>query len=292
MMKHFFAALLLVVSVSGAAWSEGPATGTLTGRMMIAGETPMTDGLVYVYNLARGPAPSAERYWRIPDASARLDGEGRFSLKLAPGEYSVGAIKRARGVRIGPPDVGDHFLVAQDEKGIPLKFSVAAPGTRDIGMISGARPYRVSSEIKGITALEGIVLDRHDRPVEGAMVFAFSGAAVVGKPLFVSNRSDREGKFLLRTHEGGTYFLKVRDTFGGGPPVEGSLYDGEKEEPMLQVMLTSGEITRGVTLRGNKFRGRGKEKEEQFAPADGRMLQRDSLGPPGPENRPDHAPRQ
>ena len=261
-MRTLTAALLMAfLLVAGVAAADEFRTGTLSGQFRIDAKTPMAEGMVYVYNLATGPAPSHDRYWRVPDFVETLDKEGRFTMDLPPGEYCIGAIKRRGVTQIGPPLEGDFFTLAFDEKKLPKKFSVTKGEKRDIGVITGVQSLQALSLAGGISGVEGTVLDLEGKPVEGAMVFAFMTPNVVGKPLFVSDRSSKEGKFLLRVHAGGTYYLKVRDSYGGGPPRGGAVLDGNKEEPLQKVTVKSGEITRGAVLKGRTFPGRGPNKE-------------------------------
>lgn len=78
------------------------------------------------------------------------------------------------------------------------------------------------------------------------MVFAFSTPTMVGRPLFVSERSDRDGKYLLRTHRGGNYYLRARANHGGGPPaadeVMGIYKDGKP------VVIKTGQLRKGVNI--------------------------------------------
>lgn len=260
-MRTLTAALLMaVLLVAGVAAADGFRTGTLSGQFKVDAKAPMADGMVYVYNLATGPAPSHDRYWRVPDFVEKLDKDGRFAIELPSGEYCIGAIKRSGATQIGPPQEGDFFLLALDDKKLPRKVALGQGEKKDIGVLSGAQPYKVVPAA-GITGIEGTILDLEGAPVEGTMVFAFMTPTVVGKPLFVSDRSDKSGKFLLRVHEGGTYYLKVRDNYGGGPPRGGAVLDGNKEEPLVKVTAKTGEIARGAVLKGRKFPGRGPNKE-------------------------------
>lgn len=262
-MKQIYAALVLAVIMlaHGYAGADEFRTGTILGQFKISAEAPMSDGMVYVYNLATGPAPSQDRYWRVPDFVEKLDKEGRFSIDLPPGEYCIGAIKRLGPPQIGPPLENDYFVIGQDEKKSPRKYKVSKGDKRDIGIISGALPYKQLPPKEGITGAEGTVHDLEGKPVEGAMVFAFVTSTIIGKPMFVSDRTGKDGRFLLRVHEGGDYYLKVRDSYGGGPPRGGALLDGNKEEPLVKVSPKTGEIIRGIALKGRKFPGRGPNKE-------------------------------
>lgn len=262
-MKHLPVVLVCIITLLAAAMPARAAEirpGTLTGRFVLTPQAPMADGLVYIYNLANGPAPSQDRYWRVPDHFQRLDRDGRFSVQLLEGDYCIGAIKRNGPSQIGPPREGDLFLLYTDPGGQPTALHVTKDETVDLGTISGARPYVPSRDTKGLTAIAGTVQDPDGKPVANVLVFAFITPTVIGKPLFLSDRSGTDGTFLLPVSDGGTYYLKLRSSFGGGPPQAGMILDGDKEQPLHQVTVKGGEIVRGVILTGKTFPGRGLEK--------------------------------
>lgn len=262
-MKQLFVAFFCIVALLTAmesARADAFQPGTITGRFMLTPQTPMSDGLVYIYNLATGPEPSRDRYWRVPDHFKQLDKDGRFTVQLLEGVYCIGAIKRNGPPLIGPPQKGDMFLLSTDGNGQPKKFTVKSNETVDMGVISGATPFAPSLDTKGLTAIVGTIRDADGKPEAGVLVFAFPTPTVVGKPLFVSDRSANDGKFVLRVSEGGTYYLKLRSTFGGGPPQAGAILDGNKEQPLHRVTVKTGETTPGVVLTGKRFPGRGREQ--------------------------------
>lgn len=262
-MKQLVVLLTLIAMMTpGFACADAQQAGQLSGRVMIGSDVPMAEALVYIYNLATGPAPSRDRFWRVPDHVARTGMDGRFATALPPGEFCLGAIKRSIGTtKIGPPLAGDHLLFSLDETGLPRKYHVDVGEKTDVGTISGALVFKSFPVTKNMTAIEGTVQDQEGKPIAGAMVFAFISPTLIGKPLFVSERSGQDGKFMLRVHQGGTYYLKVRDRFGGGAPVEGTIFDGGKEEPMQQVTVETGKVAGSVKLEVSTFLGRGRNKE-------------------------------
>ena len=266
---------LLTLALAGGLPAVAVETGTLTGQFLIKEGVPMGEGLVYLYNLATGPAPSRDKYWRVPDAVKELDKDGRLSIQLLPGEYCLGAVKRLGPQQIGPPQEGDLFLLSLDDGGKPRKYVMKAGSNLNLGVVSGAAPFTFPSGTKGLSAIAGVVQDPEGKPLEGALVFAFVTPTVVGKPLFVSDRSGKDGSFLLRVHEGGTYYLRVRDAFGGGPPPVGGVIDGRREELLVPVTVKTAETTKGIILTAKKFPGRGPVLEP------GAERPRPS-GPPGP----------
>ena len=264
-MKKLCTVIFVVMVVLSAAISfgaEDQKNTSLKGTFLIKTGLPMSGALYYVYNLSSGPAPSRDKYWRVPDHLGTLKEDGSFSIELTEGTYCVGAVQRMRGTtRIGPPEDGDFFLLSLDEKGQPKKYQVKKGESLDVGIISGARQIKTPFLIAGTTAIEGSIQDGDGKPVEGAMAFAFLTPTIIGKPLFVSERSCKAGKFVLRVSEGGTYYIKIRDDFGGGPPRAGKMLDGNREEPLTQVTVKTGETASIGIIKVKKFPGRGPSQE-------------------------------
>lgn len=260
-MKKLFTVMLAAMTVLSASISFGAEShknGTLAGSFLIKDGQPMSGALFYVYNLASGPAPSPDKYWRVPDHAKPLEEDGSFSIELPDGVYCVGAVQRLQGIlRVGPPEDGDFFLLSLDDRGLPKKYQVKKGERLDVGTIRGARQIKTPFLVAGTTVIEGNIQDEEGKQVEGAMAFAFLTPTIIGKPLFVSERSSKAGKFVLHVPEGGTYYIKVRDEFGGGPPQVGNVLDGIKEEPLVPVSVKTGETARIGILKVKKFPGRG-----------------------------------
>jgi hypothetical protein len=233
-------------------------TGTLTSKDAL----PMAGGLIHFFNVETGPIPDPDRYWRVPDAIADLNDKGEFTIELPEGKYYMGAIKRVSGKKeVGPPLVGDLFFISSDKTGSPKIYQVKRGEKIDIGTISEATPYKGWVMRDDITAIEGKVLINGE-PAEGALVFAYSAPRMFGKPDFVSDKSDKDGKYVLRVPEGGEYYLMVRDIYGGGPPQEGSLMGVYgKEKTPTPVKVYTGEAQKGIDIAAVKFPGRGPREE-------------------------------
>lgn len=256
-------AAMTVLSSSIGFCAENHRNATMTGTFLIKDGQPMSGGLFYVYNLATGPAPSPDKYWRVPDHAKALDDDGSFSIELPDGVYCVAAVQRLQGtLRVGPPEDGDFFLLSLDDKGESKKYQVKRGERLDVGTIRGARQIKTPFLVAGTTAIEGSIQDEEGKRFEGAMAFAFLTPTIIGKPLFVSERSSKAGTFVLRVPEGGTYYIKFRDEFGGGPPQVGNVLDGIKEEPLVPVSVKTGEIVRIGTFKVKKFPGRGPDLDQ------------------------------
>ncbi len=87
--------------------------------------------------------------------------------------------------------------------------------------------------------------DRDEKPVKDAIVFAHISPLISGMPLFVSDRTGDDGKYMLRVDKGGEYYLRVRDVFGGGPPHGGPLISGYSA---TAVKLNSDEVKKGINI--------------------------------------------
>jgi len=233
--------------------------GRITGMLQKKTGEPMANGTLFLFNEKTGPPPAPEKYWRVPDEIVPLDADGKFVAEVRPGTYFLGAIKRIAGEDLGAPNEGDYFLANRDEKGNLRKYAIKGGETKDIGTLAQGIPFkRVKTIAKGsVTAIEGTVLDEAGKPVAGALTFAFVSPTMVGKPLFASERTGKDGKYLLRVYEGGTYYLKSREVYGGGAPKTGEIIGGYGEKEPAPVKVETGKTVKGIDLKVIHFKGRG-----------------------------------
>ncbi len=256
--------LFLVVVFAGiGAYAGSDGKGRITGAMMLNNGEPMANGTAFLFRDVTGPPPIPEKYWRVPDEIVGIDASGRFVAEVPEGTYYLGAIKRISGNELGAPNDGDYFLINRDEKGNPKPYLVKAGETTDVGTISSVHPFSRATYLKqeGITAIAGTVTDEKGKPVERALVFAFATPTMVGKPLFVSERTGKTGEFFLRVDKGGTYYLKSREVYGGGAPKAGEIIGGYGERMPEPVSVETGKTAKGVDLRVIRFKGRGPFKQ-------------------------------
>lgn len=263
-MKRFCSLLILmmVCLVGVNATAEEVNTSSVTGKAMIKDGQPLTNGVVYIFNDVSGPPPSSDKYWRVPDEITTTDAVGKFSAKLLEGKYYIGIIKRINGSsgsgqEIGPLQEGDLFLPLNNDKGNPKLIIVASGKVTDLGTISGAYTYQRES----VTAIEGKITDPDGKPVNKALVFAFVTPAMVGKPLFVSERTGKDGIYSLKVHQGGSYYLKVRDVYGGGALKAGDILGSYGQEKPLAVTVRTGETLHEVDIKGIRFPGSGPKRQ-------------------------------
>jgi len=255
--------LVLACSLWIAAGFGEALAGGISGRIMIKDDLPMANGLIYIFNNASGPPPSFEfRYWRVPDQIVRIDNEGRFNAVLSEGKYYLGAIRRTSGEEIGPLQDGDLFLPLPGE-GASRQYTIIGDATKDAGTISGALTFRKASmaSTSGISAIEGRVTDPKGAPLENILVLAFTNAAMRGKPLFISEKTGTDGKYLLRVDQGGNYYLKIRRAYGGGALQPGDIMGSYGGEEPTAVEVRTGRIARGIDITGSLFKGQGQYRK-------------------------------
>ena len=211
-----------------------------------------------LYDVALGPPPMPNKYDRTPDITRSTDGDGNFSVSLPPGKYYLSVVKRMSGDRFGVPQVGDYALLQTDPKGRLKEYVIKAGAVLNAGTIAGVVPIRPHDIAKRATktAIAGVVFDTNGTPVENAVVIAYLDPSVKGKPLFISERSGKEGKYILRL-TAGTYYLRVRNNLTGGSPEPGQIvgYYGEGEPAPVEVK--DGEIVKDIDFTVILFEGRG-----------------------------------
>ncbi|RJR19584.1 MAG: carboxypeptidase regulatory-like domain-containing protein [Nitrospiraceae bacterium] len=232
--------------------------GTVTGRILLKDGTPLSWGQVMFYDYLSGPPPVPSRYERTPDISKTMDAEGRFKIEVPEGRYYIGAVKRLSGDRLGPPQEGDYIFRSLDEKGRPKEYSVQADKVLDVGTFTGA--FQITDkeldERRITTALKGTIVNQEWLPVADAVVIAFTEPYLGKKPLFASNKSDKDGKYILPLTEG-TYYLRVRNSFAAGPPEPGQIVGYYGEGTPTPVSIKDCEVIEGIDFQVVVFVGRG-----------------------------------
>lgn len=235
-------------------------TGTITGTMMMARGGAMANGVVVFFNAAAGPPPAHGKYWRVPEGMVNTDAAGNFKAVLPEGTYYLTAIKRAAGRTMGPPQEGDFYLPSRNREGQPREYVVRPGEVTAIGSVAEVVPFQPATNRNpaGLTAVEGTVTDGEGKPAAGVLVFAFASPAMVGTPLFASDKTGADGRYVLRVDRDGTFYLKIRESYGGGIPKAGELLGSysDKDKP-LPVTVKSGTALRGIDIQGHRYTGRG-----------------------------------
>ena len=209
-------ALLLVMFL---AWAPPPSwAARLTGR------APVPTGLLLVFDLAAGPPPAFERYFRVPEYTSRLSSDGTFAISLPAGRYAVGIYRSATG-EPPPPRNGDILCRYTTPTGEPTAITLTSSEETllsetprcatfhlpdlDIILTAATDPARRPTDTslsQTITGLSGMVEDAAGEPVRGILVFAKD---VERGCRFVSRPTDGQGRFLVLTDRGGAYRIEA-----------------------------------------------------------------------------------
>ncbi|MBI5665454.1 MAG: carboxypeptidase regulatory-like domain-containing protein [Nitrospirae bacterium] len=236
-------------------------TGWISGQMMIKGGGPMSGGTVVFFDADRGPAPDPDKFVRTPEQIGELDQEGKFYMMLPAGRFYMGAMKRMSGEKIGPPLDGDYFVISRDKDGIPVAYIIEKGKSLSVGVIAEAVPF-TRKIAEGSSGISGTIVDMSGDPVGGAIVFAYITETMTGIPPFTSYKTGPDGKYFIAVDKGGNYYLRVRDIYGGGPPVTGAVMGGYGEERPAAVAVKSGEITQGITIKVVRHFERGPKGQQ------------------------------
>jgi hypothetical protein len=84
---------------------------------------------------------------------------------------------------------------------------------------------------------------------------------MVGKPLFISEKTGKDGRYILRVHQGGNYFLKIRNSYGGGAMKAGEIMGSYGQEKPMAVEVKTGAVAKGINITGISFPGQGVKKK-------------------------------
>lgn len=223
---------------------------TISGQIMIDAKTPMSHGVILLFDNSLGPPPSMGKYWRVPDHITPIEKDGRFSLEVQEGTYYIQASQKNPNAEIGPAVEKEYFYFHGDAEGNATPLAVTKGSSLELGQLKAFlwSPDMVQRD-KGVTSVAGVVVDTAGKPVERAIVLAYYNPEVQGRPVFISDRTDKTGRYQLRTDGAGTFYLKVRSVVGGGKPSAGEYLNTTKEFEPVMVTLKKGEKLKDITLK-------------------------------------------
>jgi len=234
-------------------------SGGISGQVMINDNRPMANGVVLLFSDYSGPPPNPYKYWRIPDMVFTTDAAGKFSIPLDDGTYYLMIAQKKPDGEIGPPMDSEYLYFHADAKGVPLPITIGNSVPVHLGRLQGSFFWTpaMSERVKGITSIEGVVVDMDNNPVDNVVVLSYYTREARRRPAFISERTDKQGRFSLRVAEGGNYWLRVRGVIGGGAPEAGERLNTTDEFDPLMVSLVNEQKLTGVVLKVKVFDGIG-----------------------------------
>lgn len=238
MTSLFSSVLLIFLLLVSAAQEVGAAT--ITGRMLMKDGTPISGGVVIIYDLQNGSPPAPEKYYfRPPDYGRDINNDGSFHMVLPQGTYNIGAIKRQDGRR-GPPGEGDLFFILKDKDLKLLPVEIPAKGLIELGDIAAGKIHRpVSDPLIPLAIVSGTVRDKQGKPVIDVTVAAVPVHQRIKNALYFSQDTGREGTFKLKLPSGRIYILGIW---------EGESADEARKIFTKKIQVDSGGSMKGVDL--------------------------------------------
>ncbi len=234
--------LLTIVLYAG-----GAETCQVSGMMKMQDGSPVADGTVLFFSEKTGPPPHENKYMRTPENIAGTDSTGNFSAEFPVGKYYIGVMKYMTEKWGGPPREGDLFYISRDETGGPKIYVIEVDSHIDIGPVPESATYgRITAE-KDITAIEGTVHDKYGNPVEDAVVFAHWTPAMDGLA-FVSDYTAGDGRYIIRVHKGGKYYLMAMGKFGSAVPMSGMTLSDDGKQVPAGINVNTGEMNSEVDI--------------------------------------------
>lgn len=179
-------------------------------------------------------------------ASAPTAPDGSFVVELPPGNYYLLTRKRASGGIAGPMRKGDLFGYYP---GNPV--SVGPDGYRLLSIPATALKLRnvpsYSGKYKGAALIEGRILDKAGKPVQGVYAALYDNPDLLNRPVFLSDVTGADGKYRLPVPIPGRYYLGARSGYGGSPAAGDHYgrYEGNAEHA---VTIRDGDYLKGIDL--------------------------------------------
>jgi hypothetical protein len=191
--------------------------GIASGQVFDEAGSPLPGGVVSFFNAEKGVAPLLADVHRIPDTVGRMGPEGRFSLKLKPGSYYMGAlIITDPGRGPGPPRAGEKFYYARDDKGDLREIAIGTGEEKDFGQVVVAPPDTFPAAKNLVTVQGRLLMDKEGIPFPGGVVLVKTNMNKQ-RPDFVSARTDEAGRYEIKLPADTPYFLLGRERAVGRP---------------------------------------------------------------------------
>lgn len=169
-------------------------------------------------------------------AMATTDEKGLFSIDLSAGSYYLFFRKRNKEM-FGPPLPGDYvglfpiFPLVINQNGYEIKVNLLKI------------PEKMSSNIKGKSyQLKGKVVNKKNVPIAGVYVVLYEDYSILGKPDYVSHKTDKNGEFVIYVKKAGTYYVVLRKTLGDTPQIN------ENVVSFSEVTLNDDVVTKEIKI--------------------------------------------
>jgi hypothetical protein len=171
--------------------------------------------------------------------------DGRFRIKLPPGDYYVLARKRQGGGMYGPPGK-DDYIGYYPGNPVTVRAGAFTPLLLEATTRVDLLEEIWSAQGESAGWFEGNVTEPGGKPAVGLYVLFYADAAMSGTPTFVAGPTDAKGHFKVRA-AAGKFHLLARANLGG--PLEPGEWQGKA------ILPAAGVPAGGIRISVSRFQG-------------------------------------
>ncbi|MBI5417852.1 hypothetical protein HZA55_07900 [Candidatus Poribacteria bacterium] len=215
-------------------------------------EIKKSDIYIYIYTNMdtdlRGPS-----YYIVK----KISEDGTFKINLLPGKYYLVARKRKTGSKLGPLEEEDYNFVYLLNPVNVIKneyFNIAELRLKKIDpkKLNAIKKGTLPNQKKLTSGIKGTITNKKGTPVENVYTFVYKDYQMVGKPLFRSIPTQKDGKYEISLNEDGMYYIGARNTYGG-PLEPGDLVGSYNGTPDHLIKIKKGEILENIDIVVEEF---------------------------------------
>ena len=211
----------------------------IVGLVSDAGKA-VSGAIVYVY-----PDLSSQFKGMGLGMSVPTDQRGYFEMPLPAGTYYLVVRVRKSGGFAGPLQAGDLFGYLPDN---PVVLPDGKVTRVHIPLIEvPEKVERYAASMFGNTSITGRIVDVSGEPVADTQAMLYDDPTMLNRPLYVSQKTGNDGRFILSFPVGGTYYLAARDQLGG-TPAPGENYGRYQGSPDHSVTVSTGKSLENVEI--------------------------------------------
>ncbi len=232
-------------------WENIPEGSGIKGKAVL--ENNQTEDIfVYIYTNPDTELRGPSYYLTKP-----IEKNGNFKINLLPGKYYLVARKRKSGAKLGPLEEEDYnYVYLQNPIKVNKNEYFDAGELRlkkiDIKKLVAIKKGTLPPKIKLSTGIRGFIFNKKKEPVKDVYAFIYKDFQMVGKPLYRSSPTNKDGKFEILLSEGGIYYVGARNTFGG-PLEPGDIVGSYNGSPDHLLKVKNGEILENINIVVEEF---------------------------------------
>jgi len=175
--------------------------------------------------------------------------DGTYKLDLPPGEYYIGARKRANGLNYGPLYKGDWYDHHHAIKAIVIRKGKYKNLDFELKKLEEPMFFQglTAAEKVTETGVRGKLLDEKGEHIPGTFVMGYADDDMQRAPDFASTLTDDEGHYTLYLPKGGRYWLAAR-FYAMKMPQKDEPFARYEGSPDHSVLVEEGKFLEGIDL--------------------------------------------